>query len=163
MAKKIANIIIFILIIIVIILLYTFVESNILKKDYVNIFGYTVFQVETGSMAPTIKIDDIVVIKLGTEINQNDIITYKKDENFVTHRVVKIDGQEITAKGDNNNVEDEIIEKSQVIGKVVYTIKNVGVWKKVFTNVKVIISISLTIILFILVIAYKEKDKEGSK
>ena len=82
MAKKIANIIIFILIIIVIILLYTFVESNILKKDYVNIFGYTVFQVETGSMAPTIKIDDIVVIKLGTEINQNDIITYKKDENF---------------------------------------------------------------------------------
>ena len=163
MAKKIANIIIFILIIIVIILLYTFVESNILKKDYVNIFGYTVFQVETGSMTPTIKIDDIVVIKLGTEINQDDIITYKKDENFVTHRVVKIDGQEITAKGDNNNVEDEIIEKSQVIGKVVYTIKNVGVWKKVFTNVKVIISISLTIILFILVIAYKEKDKEGSK
>lgn len=163
MAKKIANIIIFILMIIVIILLYTFVETNILKKDYVNIFGYTVFQVETGSMAPTIKIDDIVIIKLGADINQDDVITYKKDRNFVTHRVVKIDEQEITAKGDNNNVEDEVIKKSQVIGKVVYTVKNVGVWKKVFTNIKVIISITLTIILFILVIAYKEKDKEGSK
>ena len=163
MAKKIANIIILILMIIVIILLYTFVETNILKKDYVNIFGYTVFQVETGSMAPTIKIDDIVIIKLGADINQDDVITYKKDRNFVTHRVVKIDEQEITAKGDNNNVEDEVIKKSQVIGKVVYTVKNVGVWKKVFTNIKVIISITLTIILFILVIAYKEKDKEGSK
>ena len=43
---------------------YVFVVSNVLKKDYVNIFGYTYFSIATDSMTGTIDMDDIIIVKL---------------------------------------------------------------------------------------------------
>ena len=125
-----------------------------------NIFGYSVLSTETGSMAPTIEKGDIVIIKIGDEIRENDIITYKKNNVLITHRIMNIDGDTIIAKGDYNNTEDEPITKNQVIGKSVFIIHNVEVWKKVFTDMHVIVPVVITIILFILMISYKEKTGE---
>ena len=45
-------------------ILYTFIVSNVLKKDTVNYFGFTFYNVSTGSMSGTIEIDDIIFVKL---------------------------------------------------------------------------------------------------
>ena len=135
-------------------------QINLQDKDYVNIFGYSVLSTEHGSMAPTIEKGDIVIIKIGDEIRENDIITYKKNNVLITHRIMNIDGDTIIAKGDYNNTEDEPITKSQVIGKSVFIVHNVEIWKKVFTDMHVIIPVVITIILFILMISYKEKTGE---
>lgn len=98
---------------------YTFVMTDILKKDYANIFGYTYFVVATGSMSGTIEVNDVVIVKLEDEVKVNDIITYKGDDNeFITHRVVKKIGNQIITQGDVNNTEDEPITKSDVVGTV---------------------------------------------
>ena len=76
--KLIVNLIIFVLSIIAIIVIWGFVQLNVQKKEYINIFGYSVFSTETGSMSPTMEKGDIVIIKLGDEIREKDIITYKK-------------------------------------------------------------------------------------
>ena len=80
------NLIIIILVLITLLVLYSFIQINILNKEYINIFGYSVFQIETGSMAGTIEIDDIVIEKLGNNVSENDIVTYKKENEFITHR-----------------------------------------------------------------------------
>lgn len=148
---------IFILSVIAIIVIWGFVQLNVQQKEYINIFGYSVFSAETGSMMPTMEKGDIVIIKIGDEIKENDIITYKSGNALITHRVVEINGDKIIAKGDNNNAEDEPINKEQVIGKSVFIINNVEIWKKVFTDKNVIIPICTTIVLLVILVAYKEK------
>lgn len=155
--KVIVDLIIFVLSIIAILVIWSFIQLEVQKKEYINIFGYSVFSAETGSMSPTIEIGDIVIIKLGDEIREKDIITYKKENVFITHRIVEINGDSIIAKGDNNNTEDEPINKDEILGKAVYIINNVEIWKKVFTDINVIIPICITVILFVLLVSYKEK------
>ena len=158
--KIVVNLIIIILSIIAIIVICGFVQLNVQKKEYLNIFGYSVFSTETGSMSPTMEKGDIVIIKIGDEIREKDIITYKKENVFITHRIEKINEDSIIAKGDRNNTEDEPIKKDDIIGRVVFIINDVEVWKKVFTDINVIIPICITVILFILLVSYKEKTGE---
>ena len=158
--KVIVDLIIFVLCVIAIIVIWGFVQLNVQKKDYINIFGYSVFSTETGSMSPTMETGDIVIIKIGDEIREKDIITYKKENVFITHRIEKINEDSIIAKGDRNNTEDEPIKKDDIIGRVVFIINDVEVWKKVFTDINVIIPICITVILFILLVSYKEKTGE---
>lgn len=153
------NLIIFILVIIAMAAIWTSIQLNVQNKEYINIFGYSMFSTATGSMSPTIKIGDIVFVKIGEDAKEEDIITYKKDNEFITHRIIKIDGESIIAKGDNNNTEDEAITKEAIIGKVVFTINNVEVWKKVFSEKSVIIPIVITVILLVILVSYKEKDE----
>ena len=158
LAKIITDIIIILLSIIAIIVIWGFVQVSIQHKEYVNIFGYSIFSTETGSMSKTIEKGDIVIVKLGENtLNEKDIITYKSGNAIITHRIKKIDGNTIIAKGDSNNTEDDPIEKDMVIGKVVYIFNNVEVWKKVFSDMQVIVPICITIILLTVLVLYKEK------
>ena len=151
------NLIIFILGVIAFIAIWTSVQLNVQGKEYVNIFGYSIFSTETGSMSPTIEKGDIVFIKLGEQLKEEDIITYKKEKAFITHRIIEINEDSIIAKGDSNNTQDEPISKDAVIGKVVFIINNVEIWKNVFSETSVIIPIIITVILVIILVSYKEK------
>ena len=155
------NLIIFILVIIVI-TIWASIQLNVKNEEYINIFGYSVFNTETESMSPTIKKGDIVIVKIGEPIQENDIITYKKENTFITHRILEIEEKSIITKGDNNNTSDEEITQDVVIGKVVYVVKNVEIWKKVFTDADVIVPIIISVILIIILISYKE-NKMNSK
>ena len=149
MKEKLKNIdfVAIILIIILVILLFCYSQIKIFGKKYINFCGYTIFQVITGSMADTIQIKDIVIVKLTQDVEVNDIITYKSGEDFVTHRVIKIEDNKITTKGDANNSEDNPITKDDVVGKVVFIISNVAVWMNVFRTPEVLIAIIFTIIM----------------
>lgn len=135
-----------ILIIILIILLICFAELKIFGKKYINFMGFTIFQVITGSMEDTIKINDIVIVKLRADFEENDIITYRSNDNFITHRVIKKDTNEIITKGDNNTATDEPISMDDVVGKVIYIIPNVNIWINVLKTPEVIVAILITLI-----------------
>ena len=157
------NLIIFILVIIAIAAIWISIQLNVQNKEYINIFGYSMFSTATGSMSPTIKIGDIVFVKIGEDAKEEDIITYKKDNEFITHRIIKIDDEAIIAKGDNNNTEDEAITKEAIIGKVVFIINNVEVWKKVLSEPSVIIPIVITVILLVILVSYEEKNERNTE
>jgi len=152
------NLIIFTLGIIAIIAIWTSIQLNVQNKEYVNIFGYSIFSTETGSMSPTIEKGDIVFVKIGEEVQEKDIITYKSGNSFITHRIIQIDGESIIAKGDNNNTQDQEIQKDAVIGKVSFIINNVEIWKQVFSDISVIVPVFITVILIIILVSYKERD-----
>lgn len=157
------NLIIFILGIIAILAIWTSIQLNVQKKEYANLFGYSIFSTETGSMSPTMEIGDVVIVKIGEQVQEKDIITYKKDNSFITHRIIKIEGNSIIAKGDNNNTQDEEITQDAVVGKVVFIINNVEIWKNVFSDINVIIPIIITLILFVILICYKEKNEPNKE
>ena len=157
------NIVLFFLVIVACISVYISVQINILEKEYVNIFGYTYFKVETASMADTIMIGDIVIVKINGDFLENDIISYKENNKIITHRIVKIDNDKIITKGDNNNVADSEIFQKDVIGKVVFVVKNVEIWKMVFKDVRVKVPLLMCIILFVILIIYEESREYKCK
>lgn len=154
------NAIIFILGIIAFIAIWTSIQLNVQNKEYIDIFGYSAFSTATASMSPTIEIGDIVLVKIGEDTKEKDIITYKKDNEFITHRIIEINGESIIAKGDNNNTQDEAITKDAIVGKVVFIMNNVEVWKNVFSDPSVLVPVVLTVILFVILISYKEKTND---
>lgn len=144
-----------ILLLILAVLIYCVIQLKVLHKPYINLFGHTVFQVITGSMEDTIKINDVVIVKITKDVNVNDIITYEDSGNYVTHRVIRKTADELVTKGDANNAEDDPIKIDRVVGKVVFILTNVSVWINVFKTPKVIIAIIISIIL--LSILFKKK------
>ena len=88
----------------------------------------SMFKIETGSMRPEIDIGEIVILFKQDEYKENEIITYKvNDMYFVTHRIVQIEENGYITKGDYNNTADkEIVEREQIIGKVIIHSKILG-------------------------------------
>ncbi len=161
--NSIINILVIIAVVILIFSIYFLVQTKILNKDYANIFGYTFFEIATGSMSGTLEIGDVVIVKLTNDVEVGDIIVYKEEDYFITHRLIEKNQDTLIAKGDANNSEDSPISINDVIGKVEFTIENVGIWKKVFTSPSVLITLFITIVLFGIVLIYKPKEKVEEK
>ena len=100
--EKIVSAILNILLIMVTIIIgigfYYIYQIEIVKNDYANIFGYTFFEVATGSMSPTIEIGDVIITKITKEVSENDIIVYKDGKSIITHRLIKKNEEELIAK-----------------------------------------------------------------
>lgn len=147
MTKKFFKFIIYAVISIVIVILLCSVTNRILSKEnYTNILGYTFLEVVTGSMSGTIEIGDGIIVRLISEIKENDIIVYKKADNLITHRLIKIEEDRLITKGDANNIPDEPITKDMIIGKVIFIIPQIHFWKKVIMIFSIILICMLVII-----------------
>ena len=147
--KKIGNIFLDILIVIfgliLIITVYNDVQIKVLNKSYADFFGYTTFEVQTGSMSPTINANDLIIVKRGNTPKIRDIITYKKGDDFITHRVVEAYKETYVTKGDANNAKDEAIKKDQIVGTVIKIIPNFGAFRQTLLNPVVLITLIVTV------------------
>lgn len=124
--------------ILIIIGIYYLYQIKIQENNYANIFGYTFFEVATGSMADTINIGDVVIVKITKEVNVNDIIVYEDENNFITHRLIEKNEDKLITKGDANNSEDTPVEIIQVLGKVEKIIPKIGIWKKILISPQIL-------------------------
>ena len=111
----------FILIILVSIIIISF---KIFIKDS-QPFGITILQVSSNSMVPTFQKGDFIIIKKQEEYSVGDIITYKMTEEnisyYITHRIIKKDGNEYVTKGDANNREDsQKVNTNNIKGRVLF-------------------------------------------
>ena len=127
--KKVGNVAYYVLIVLLVVLL---INSFSNRSDAVyNVVGFRNYTILTGSMEPKIDPGDLVIVKKENPNNLKvgDVITFNKvDENIVvTHRIIGEKDNGFITKGDNNNIHDDgILEKQNVIGKVVLTIPKVG-------------------------------------
>lgn len=142
------NILIVLFAIFLLISMYTAVQVRILKNEYANFFGYSLFEVQTGSMHGTIEAGDWIVVKSTKDVKVKDIITYKHGKDFITHRVVEIYKGSYVTKGDANSSKDEPIDRDQVVGRVVKTLHGFGILRKTIFNPIVIVSLIICLYLF---------------
>ena len=142
---------------------YYVFQIQILKNDYADLFGYTFFEVATGSMSNTIEIGDVVIVKITKDVNENDIIVYKDGKDFITHRLIEKDGENLIAKGDANNSEDKPIKEEQILGQVIYIIPKIGIWKKIILSPEILGLIAVLIILIGIILSITNKAEEKTE
>ncbi len=142
------NILIVLFAIFLLVSMYTAVQVRVLKNEYANFFGYSLFEVQTGSMHGTIEAGDWIIVKSTKDVKTNDIITYKHGKDFITHRVVEIYKGSYVTKGDANNTKDDAIDRDQVVGRVVKTLHGFGILRKTIFNPIVIVFLIICLYLF---------------
>ena len=106
---KIVNDVILILIIVILCLYFILRFFNLVM----------IYKVQTGSMEDNIHAGDYILIVKSDNYKIGDIITFRVDNGFVTHRIISKNGNSFITKGDANNVEDDSINKNKIIGKVI--------------------------------------------
>lgn len=149
--------------------IYNFVSVKILNKDYPNIFGYTFFEIVSGSMSPTIEKGDMIIVKIDTNYKVGDIVSFKDNDSIITHRIIEKNDNYYVTQGDANNVADNPIKEEQIIGKTVKTFSQAFIIAKVFTTPNVLFMSLITITLMCWCVASfrnevkKEKIKTGGR
>lgn len=157
--KIIINILVVLVTILIFFSVYNLISLKCLHKEYTSIIGFSMFEVVTGSMEPTLNVGDLIIIKNYDNYKRDDIITYKIDDDFITHRITDIDDDYVYTKGDANNSEDNKILYSQIIGKVVFIIDNGGVWREILLTPRVFIMMIIILVLVSLCFSYVPKNK----
>ncbi len=137
--------------------LYIVVSPKIFKNFYP--FGIKTAIVLTGSMEPTLNIDDFVILReLKGRVNVNDIVSYKRpgEKTEVLHRVVRVDKNIVITKGDANNKEDDPIDVMQITGVYVRKVKYLG---KIITFFTKPLGVSITVTLFLIILLFPTSKK----
>jgi signal peptidase I len=99
-----------------------------------------VFTVISGSMMPELKPGNVILVFRDSRYRLNDIVTYSLGTQFVTHRIVYI-GDYYLTKGDANILIDpQHVSKSQIIGKVIFSMPRVGVFLLILVPALLIIT-----------------------
>ena len=160
--KIVVDILTFLVFLLLILIIFSKFKMVVSDKDYFDMFGYSLFSVATGSMEPTIKQNDIIVVHKQNNYKVDDIVTFKSEKAYVTHRIVTKRGNTIVTKGDANNSKDVAIERKDIIGKVVKILPKAGIWQKVLSSPKNIIMIFITLMLFDFAFSYKGIQKKNN-
>jgi len=110
-----------------------------------NCCGYSIAIVQGNSMYPQLYDGDFLILKHDTCYYVDDIICFKDKQNLnIVHRIIDINENKIITKGDFNKLEDEPINKNQIIGKVVYKSTLLGF---IFQNIHIVL---ICLILFVI-------------
>lgn len=115
------------------VLLCMYVVVQVMSNGYVNIGGFIMFRVVTGSMEPTIPVGALLMTRQVdiSSVQMDDIICFRTQEaaiwgKIVTHRVVGVGtglrgGVLLQTKGDANLVADGyLVTSDNFIGKVIW-------------------------------------------
>lgn len=120
---------------------------SFLKKPLVTNFPIQFFIIISGSMSPYINTGEMVITLKKSDYKVNDVITFLENESyFVTHRIIRKEENGFVTKGDFNNREDKnIVQNSQIKGKVIFHSKILAIVFKY----RIIINLMIIIILII--------------
>ena len=142
------NVLIVLFAIFLLISIYTVIQVKVLKNEYSNFFGYSLFEVQTGSMHGTIEAGDWIIVKCGKDVKVGEIITYRQGNDYITHRIIESYRGTYVTKGDANNKADDPIDQSQIVGRVVKKLGGFGILRKTIFNPVVIVLLIITLYLF---------------
>lgn len=129
--KKTANfiiraVVIFIASVFIGIQFYNWNAKNVAGDNMPMPFGVGISVVLSGSMEPELSVDDVIIVKKTNDFGVDDMVVFNDHGILVVHRVISIDGDNITTKGDANNTADEPITRDVVKGKVIKVLPGAG-------------------------------------
>lgn len=152
-------------------LMFFFIVNLILSfEENTHILGIYVFNIISESMEPTLNVDDLIVVQKckDSQLKKGDIVTFNEDGRTVSHRIFNIIEErgikKFQTKGDNNKVVDpDLVEISQIYGKVIFSIKKVGKLVSYIQNIRGLINIVIFTIMLYIIVSLKDKQKNLRK
>lgn len=163
LVKVIAKYLLFVFISLVIGLnIYSLNARVLLKEKLPMPFNKGVAIVMSGSMEPTLSVDDLVIVEKSENYKTGDVVIYEANNSLIIHRIVEIDEEGFVAKGDYNNAPDAKQNLNVIKGKMITSIPKVGYL--VYLLKKPVVSIVLVIMMFALLeLSYRKEDEESKK
>lgn len=114
---------------------------------YPIVTGGKIYQIETGSMEPTIKTGSYVLIRPSEELKTGQVVMFDEVGSAVpiVHRIVAINagGKTLTTRGDANGADDASIDRSQVRGVVADVFSQYGAYHRPYQIGAGILSLGL--------------------
>ncbi len=111
---------------------FQFIKRHVLDGILIVVVGALVISLATGykplfiltdSMVPTLKVHQFALARRVDNPQTliiGDICSYKTNLGItITHRIIDIDGDTFTFKGDNNNAPDDPVTADRIVYKVV--------------------------------------------
>lgn len=89
-------------------------------------FGVGAAVVLSGSMEPTLRVNDVILVRETGSYEVGDIVVYQSGRTLIVHRIIEKDGERIITQGDANNTADAPIEISAIKGEVIAHIPAAG-------------------------------------
>ena len=121
------------------ILFLLIVIATALPLTIPRLSGLQIFHVESGSMEPALPVGSVIYVEKvqPEEIREGDIITFRREDVTVTHRVVEnrlVEGEFIT-KGDANEEADmQAVPYASLIGRVKRHIPVLGKFLTIYAS-----------------------------
>lgn len=116
-------------------LLTVFLRLTELDRKY-SFLPFSLLQVQTGSMEPEMHAGDLLISldSAYDTLQPGDDITYYRDGELITHRIVRFEGSRIVTKGLANNTEDRSVGPDEYCGRVVAVVPHLGALLTVLKN-----------------------------
>ena len=142
-------------------------NAKMLMNDQMPMpLGFGLGVVVSGSMEPELSVDDFIFVVKDKTVELDDVIVYQSKGILVVHKVVKIDGDQITTRGTANDTDDDPISVKDVKGRVAFSIGGVGKIVDFIRTPMVAIAV-LILSVFLLMRSYacekNEKDKNDQR
>jgi signal peptidase I len=98
---------------------YQYIAQDLVKESLAT-HGFARLRVISDSMVPFLDIDDIVLVEHFPmrDYRRGDIVVTVRNNEFITHRLIRITRDKWYTKGDRFHTLDEPIAPDEVVGKV---------------------------------------------
>ena len=89
-------------------------------------FGVGASVVLSGSMEPSLSVDDLIIVVKQDEYNIGDVVVYQQQGILIVHEIIEKNGNEVVTKGSANDTADDPISTDSIKGKVTCSIPMIG-------------------------------------
>ena len=105
---------------------YSLNARRVMRNALPMPFGVGVSVVLSGSMEPTLSVNDLVIVRAAESYAEGDVVVYQSGSSLVIHRIVRVEDEYVVTKGDANNTEDDPVSLSAVKGRMAFAIPFLG-------------------------------------
>lgn len=123
-------------------------------------FGIGVAVVLSGSMEPTLGINDVIFVRKTDSYEVGDIVVYQSGQTLIVHRIIAKAGENLITRGDANNTADAPVERYAVKGEVIAHIPAVGLAVNALKTPAGILIVLIAAFALTELSFRKEKDKD---
>ena len=97
-------------------------------------FGYGASVVMSGSMQPTLQVNDVIIFRREADYEVGDVVVWQQRGMPVVHRLIARDGSSVTTRGDANNAPDSPVSASDIRGRVIGRVAGAGTMVNFFKS-----------------------------
>ena len=143
---------------------YQWNAKRLVGNSFPMPLGFGMAVVLSGSMEPTLRVNDLVVVTPAEAYREGEIIVFQQEGDLIIHRIISVDetAQILQTKGDANNTADEPISFTQVKGREAFHIPFVGIIVRALKTPVGIVAV-LAFAIYLMHSSWKKERQSGDE
>ncbi len=123
--------------------------------------GFGMSVVLSGSMEPTLSVNDLVFVRPSESYEPGDVIVYQSGNSLIIHRLLENDGTTAVTQGDANNAPDEPFPVYYIKGKLAGVIPKVGAVIQILQSLPGTLAV-LALAVYLMIRSHRKDESEAA-